>query len=179
MSAIRTGCSTAAREPTQENTQGEKVSSKSIGQSILARCPGAPPKSDVELTSAASTIVLHDSDLIGSGANNERVDVIWQFAFDASAAGRIYEVEAAATDDDGFAQPFEPIGTLAIGTVCAGDCGADGTVAVSELVLAVNIATGELPLDACLAADENRNGTVEMGDLIAAVNHALSGCPER
>ena len=155
------------------------MSSKSIGQSILARCPGAPPKSDVELTSAASTIVLHDSDLIGSGANNERVDVIWQFAFDASAAGRIYEVEAAATDDDGFAQPFEPIGTLAIGTVCAGDCGADGTVAVSELVLAVNIATGELPLDACLAADENRNGTVEMGDLIAAVNHALSGCPER
>lgn len=139
--------------------------------------PGSPPKSDVELTSAASTIFLHDSDWVGSGANNERVDVTWQFAFDASAAGRIYEVEAAATDDDGFSQPFAPIGTLAIGAVCAGDCGADGVVAVNELVLAVNIATGELPLDACLAADANRNEAIEISDLIAAVGHALDGCP--
>jgi Calx-beta domain len=139
--------------------------------------PGSPPKSDVELTSAAATVFLHDSGWVESGANHERVDVTWQFGFDPSAAGQIYLVEAAATDDDGFSQPFEAIGTLAIGAVCAGDCGADGVVAVNELILAVNIATGELPLDACLAADENRNEAIEISDLIAAVNHALSGCP--
>jgi hypothetical protein len=139
--------------------------------------PGSPPKSDVELSSAAATIFLHDSGWVESGANHEHVDVTWRFGFDASAAGQIYQVEAAATDDDGFSQPFETIGTLAIGAVCAGDCGADGVVAVNELILAVNIATGELPLDACLAADENRNEAIEISDLIAAVNHALSGCP--
>ena len=139
--------------------------------------PGFAPESDVELTSAAATIFLHDSGWVGSGGNNERVDVTWLFGFDPSAAGQIYQVEAAATDDDGFSQPFETIGTLAIGTVCAGDCGADGRVAVNELVLAVNIATGELPLDACLAADQDRNETIEISDLIAAVKHALGGCP--
>ena len=139
--------------------------------------PGAPPKSDVELTSAAATISLHDSGWVESGANLEHVDVTWRFGFDASAAGRIYQVEAAATDDDGFSQPFASIGTLAIGNVCSGDCGADGVVAVNELILAVNIASGELPLEACLAADANRNETVTIGDLIVAVNHALSGCP--
>ena len=50
-------------------------------------------------------------------------------------------------------------------------------MAVNELILAVNIATGALPLDACLAADENRNEAVEISDLITAVNHALNGCP--
>ena len=138
--------------------------------------PGSPPKSDVELSSAAATIFLHDSGWVESGADHERVDVTWQFGFDASAAGQIYQVEAAATDDDGFAQPFEAIGTLAIGSVCGGDCGFDGSVAVNELVLAVNIATGELPLDACLAADVNRDEAVEINDLIAAVGHALNGC---
>jgi len=140
--------------------------------------PGFAPKSDVELTSAAATIYLRDSGWVESGTNLEHVDVTWRFGFDASAVGQIYQVEAAATDDDGFSQPFEVIGTLAIGTVCAGDCGFDGTVAVNELVLAVSIATGEMPLEACLAADANRNETVEISDLVTAVNHALSGCPQ-
>jgi hypothetical protein len=138
--------------------------------------PGSPPQSDVELTSAAATIFLHDSGWVESGANHERVDVTWQFSFDPSAAGQIYLVEAAATDDDGFSQPFEAIGTLAIGAVCAGDCGADGIVAVNELILAVNIATGALPLEACLAADADRNEAIEISDLVAAVNRALDGC---
>ena len=138
--------------------------------------PGSPPQSDVELTSAATTLFLHDSGFVGSGANNERVDVTWRFGFEPPAAGQIYLVEAAATDDDGFDQPFEAIGTLAIGSVCAGDCGADGSVAVNELVLAVNIASGELPFDACLAADADRDETVEISDLITAVGHALNGC---
>ena len=49
-------------------------------------------------------------------------------------------------------------------------------MAVNELILAVNIATGELPLDACLAADEDRDEAIAISDLIVAVNHALSGC---
>jgi len=139
--------------------------------------PGFAPHSDAELASGAATISLHDSGWMESGANHEHVDVTWVFAFDDSAAGQIYDVEAAATDDDGFSQPFATIGTLAIGLVCAGDCGADGAVGIDELIRAVSIALGDLPLDSCLTADANRDESVDISDLITDVGHALTACP--
>ncbi len=138
--------------------------------------PGFAPRSDVELTSAASTIRLRDSDWVET-ADHQRVDVTWQFAFDASAAGRVYAVEAAATDDDGFSQPFAIVGTLAIGNVCGGDCSGDGAVSINELVTAVGIALDDLSFERCLAADADRDERVRISDLIAAVGHALDGCP--
>jgi hypothetical protein len=130
----------------------------------------------MELASGASTILLHDSGWVET-ADHMRVDVTWQFAFDASAAGRVYAVEAAATDDDGFDQPFATIGTLAVGNVCGGDCGGDGAVAVNELITGVGIALGEVPFERCLAIDVDRDENVQVSDLVAAVGHALDGCP--
>jgi len=49
-------------------------------------------------------------------------------------------------------------------------------VALNELILALNIANGELPFDACPAADRTRDEAVDISDLIAAVSHAFSGC---
>jgi len=59
---------------------------------------------------------------------------------------------------------------------CPGDCNGDGTVAINELITAVNISLGSLPIDACLAADLNRDGNVAINELISAVNANLGGC---
>ena len=62
-------------------------------------------------------------------------------------------------------------------TVCVGDCGADGEVTVDELILGVNIALGNVPLDHCSVFDVDGSGEVEVNELIVGVNNALNGCP--
>ena len=59
---------------------------------------------------------------------------------------------------------------------CAGDCNGDGTVAVNELIVAVNIGLGGATVDECAAIDANGDGEVLIGEIIAAVNVALAGC---
>lgn len=69
--------------------------------------------------------------------------------------------------------------TFSVGgaTPCPGDCDQDGSVTVSELIRAVSIALGGLPLSDCLSLDTDGDGGVTITELIAAVNNALSGCP--
>jgi len=69
-----------------------------------------------------------------------------------------------------------PTATRTPGGACTGDCNQDGTVAIDELIKAVNIALGGAALDVCTAADRNGNGTVTIDELLAAVNAALGGC---
>jgi len=59
---------------------------------------------------------------------------------------------------------------------CAGDCNGDGSVAINELITAVNVALGVLPLSSCESLDTNDDGEVGINELIAAVNNALDGC---
>jgi hypothetical protein len=59
---------------------------------------------------------------------------------------------------------------------CIGDCDGSGTVAIDELVRAVNIALGTQPVANCLPADRDRNGRVTVDELVAAVSNALRGC---
>ena len=63
------------------------------------------------------------------------------------------------------------------GGFCAGDCNGDGAVTVDELVTAVGIALGSLPLDRCPAANVQEDTMVSINELIGAVNSALQGCP--
>jgi hypothetical protein len=63
-----------------------------------------------------------------------------------------------------------------ISTGCAGDCDGGGSVAINELILAVRIALGELPITACSAVDTNDDGSAAIGELIVAVGRSLSGC---
>jgi parallel beta-helix repeat protein len=58
------------------------------------------------------------------------------------------------------------------GGTLIGDCNDDGTVAVNEIVKAVNIALGNLPLAECAAASSDGE-EVTIADLIAAVNAGL------
>lgn len=60
---------------------------------------------------------------------------------------------------------------------CTGDCGADGSVTVNEVILGVNIALGNTALSSCTAFDANGSGSVEVNELIAGVNALLNGCP--
>ncbi|MDX2170967.1 MAG: hypothetical protein SF182_28115 [Deltaproteobacteria bacterium] len=61
-------------------------------------------------------------------------------------------------------------------TSCAGDCSADGTVSIADLISAVSVALGLQPVGACAAADADADGEVSISELIAAVRVALDGC---
>ncbi|MBX3026752.1 hypothetical protein KF840_17740 [bacterium] len=69
--------------------------------------------------------------------------------------------------------PAAPIGAQ----TCPGDCDGSGVVGVEEVVRAVAIALGTLPVAACPAADRNGDGAVTIDDLIAAAGSVLNGCP--
>jgi len=59
---------------------------------------------------------------------------------------------------------------------CVGDCDGDGIVAINELLIGVNIATGGAPVSACPQFDANGDHTVTVDEVIRAVKNALSGC---
>jgi hypothetical protein len=59
---------------------------------------------------------------------------------------------------------------------CPGDCNGDGQVTVDEIVTAVSIALGNVPLTQCPAADDNGDGSVTVDELLRAVSAALAGC---
>ena len=62
---------------------------------------------------------------------------------------------------------------------CAGDCDGSGEVTVDEILLLVNVALGNMPLQACASADTDGSGVIEITEILAAVNHALFGCEPR
>jgi hypothetical protein len=59
---------------------------------------------------------------------------------------------------------------------CVGDCDADGTVGVAELVRGVDIALALAPVDQCPGFVCNSDGSVTVGCLVRAVGAALNGC---
>jgi hypothetical protein len=61
--------------------------------------------------------------------------------------------------------------------LCAGDCGGDGRVAISELILGVSISLGTRSIDRCPAFDVNGDGSVFVAELISGVSNSLSRCP--
>jgi uncharacterized protein DUF1566 len=58
---------------------------------------------------------------------------------------------------------------------CVGDCTGKGSVAITDLVLGVNIALGLVPVAQCLSFDANSDGMVSISELVTAVNNALTG----
>ena len=64
----------------------------------------------------------------------------------------------------------------AAAAVCVGDCNANGTVTVDELVKAVNVSLGKTTLSACPAADRDGDGRVGIDELVTAVDRSLNGC---
>jgi cysteine-rich repeat protein len=59
---------------------------------------------------------------------------------------------------------------------CAGSCDADPRVTVSELVTAVRIALGMLPVSVCSTLDGDQDGAIAIDELTIAVGNSLHGC---
>jgi hypothetical protein len=59
---------------------------------------------------------------------------------------------------------------------CTGDCDSSGEVEVTDLVLMVNIALGNLDASSCVAGDANHDGEITINEIVEAVNRALGGC---
>jgi hypothetical protein len=57
-----------------------------------------------------------------------------------------------------------------------GDCQADGTVTIDDLVAMINVALGDAMISACEPGDKNRNGVITVDEIIKAVDNALHGC---
>lgn len=60
---------------------------------------------------------------------------------------------------------------------CGGDCDRSGGVTVDEILVAVNVALGQVALADCTAADGNGDQAVTVDELLQSVNDALGGCP--
>ncbi len=62
------------------------------------------------------------------------------------------------------------------GDPCNGDCNGDAQVTVEEVVVAVSMALGILPLDRCSAVDADRGGSITVDEVVGAIGNALHGC---
>ena len=60
---------------------------------------------------------------------------------------------------------------------CVGDCNADASVTVDEIITGVNIALGTSAISACEAFDSSGDDSVTVDEILTAVNFALTGCP--
>jgi hypothetical protein len=59
---------------------------------------------------------------------------------------------------------------------CQGDCDESGAVSIDELISAVRVSLGQIPVASCPAADPDDNGAVAVNELVGAVVRALNGC---
>jgi parallel beta-helix repeat protein len=94
---------------------------------------------------------------------------------------RLDNVLALVTTSDGATITGVPgangaVSVSLIGHACSGDCDGDGTITIDELIVGVNIALGNRPVDDCLSLDPNGDGMVTINELIAAVGNAVNGC---
>ncbi len=110
-----------------------------------------------------------------------------------SAAGQTFpsrltvQLESTARNGPGFAVPYRgevadcgsptptPTPTPPGPVACVGDCDADGTVTIAELVHAVALALGR-PVAWCGNADADASGSVQVNEVVAAVAASLQGC---
>jgi len=72
--------------------------------------PGSPNK----LESNSATLYLADSAVKGAGPKLPAVTLTLSLSFDNQAAGRLYQIEVAASDDLGNASDFIPAGILTV-----------------------------------------------------------------
>jgi hypothetical protein len=91
------------------------------------RCgAGVAPGTGAPIAGAAATFYPAESAVRGSGPSGPSVDLIFTFSLARSLAGRILQVETAASEDAGAQQAFLPIASLEVIDPESGDAGGDG-----------------------------------------------------
>jgi hypothetical protein len=61
--------------------------------------------------------------------------------------------------------------------ICPGDCDADDTVDVAELLTGVRVLLEQEDLAACASLDRDGNQQVSVNEMVVAINNLLHGCP--
>jgi len=74
----------------------------------------ALPGSRTLFETPAATMDLQDSNVVGTGPDGPSVTLKLGLSFKPKAAGRVFRVEAFATDDDGNQQGFDEAGNIAV-----------------------------------------------------------------
>ena len=100
-----------------------------------------------------------------------------QTATPSPADTRTSRPTATATPIATASAPPTASPTGGVPPACAGDCNGDGSVTIDELVRAVNIALGSLPIVHCAPIDGDADGNAAIDELVRAVNATLQGCP--
>jgi hypothetical protein len=59
---------------------------------------------------------------------------------------------------------------------CTGDCDANGTVGIADVILAIDVALGVSSRDACPTVDANGDLRVSVDEIVTSVSAALYGC---
>jgi len=62
------------------------------------------------------------------------------------------------------------------GATCRGDCDGSGRVSIDELIVAIQISLGTMPVDDCAALDADLDRRVGIDEIVGAVGAALGGC---
>jgi hypothetical protein len=75
------------------------------------------------------------------------------------------------------ATPSVEVTTTVVPGGCVGDCDADDSVVVNELVTGVNIALERSAVSVCSPFDVDQSASVSVNELVQAVNNLLRGCP--
>lgn len=68
--------------------------------------------------------------------------------------------------------------TAPMHAACVGDCHANGTVTVDDLLTMINIALGDVNVSTCLPGDADNNKTITIDEILTAVHNALAGCAQ-
>jgi DNA-binding beta-propeller fold protein YncE/mono/diheme cytochrome c family protein len=146
-----------AAEPPLTDSQ-RRALADTDGQELTYTC--APPGSGVRLALDRDEDGVFDRDEIDAGSD---------------PADPADTPEATPTPTPSMTPTPTPT-TTPTTAPCIGDCNADGTVTVDELVLGVDIALGEQLVAVCPSLDTGDDGQVSVDELIQAVNVALRGC---
>lgn len=104
-----------------------------------------------------------------------REDLVTEFATSGVGAA-VTIVAPTPTPTPPAAATATATPTVAI-AACTGDCGADLTVTVDEILVMVGVALGSLGAGECVRGDASGDGEITVDEILAAVQHALAGCP--
>lgn len=104
---------------------------------------------------------------------------IWRGAF--TCQGGANDGNACSPFGPDFASPDLCLGAPCVATDGpeVGDCNADHTVSIDELVLSTNIGLDKSAASACPRSDGNGDGRTSIDEIVAAVGAAMNGFPER
>ena len=93
-----------------EETNAFSLLNPGNGEFQATGVPGSP----IRFESSAVSLLLENSDVIGTGPEGPSVLLNLNLIFKPQAAGQTFRVEARITNDAGIEKGYDPVGTIAV-----------------------------------------------------------------